>query len=472
MQVTETLLILYGIVNLIYFLIGKKAKRPFAYVGLGLIIIHLLLGEARWQMAAGYLVISVIIATQLFQRSAKKWIRVISSVAGLLLIALSGALCYTLPVFTLPAPIGSYAVASQSLYLKDDSRKEDITTDPSDVRELMVDVFYPVNGPVGNTLPYLKPEERLGFAMKYDLPPSAFSYLNQVKTHVLQNASPAEGAFPVLIFSPGYYTPASGYHSIIAEMVSHGFVVFSINHSYETMASHFPDGREIFFDQAYANQYNWSDAMGKAVNQFDIATEAEKYEAIKAVNIANVGANLSVERWSTDISAVIDAMQEWNQDSSFPLTGQLKLDQIGAFGHSRGGASAINASLTDQRIKATANLDGAQWGKVIQSKMSRPTAVISSARSTLYEVNKYIYHEAKGADFYDVVLANSGHSNFSDIPYMVRIPQLNEAGSILPERATASFNGFILAFFQKHLEGKTADLSKVVASDGNLSWKE
>ena len=472
MQLAETLLMLYAAVNIFYFIFGKKSNKPLAFAGLALLLIHIILGETRWQVGPVYLIATIIILVHFFPFRASKWLKVPAYVLGIVFTVISGVLCYALPVFSLPKPTGSYTVASKTLYLKDESRQEDITPDPNDNRELIIDLWYPAVKAQGPTKPYLEPVERKGFALKYGLPEAAFHYLDGVKTQVYLDQTPVDEAFPVLIFSPGYYTPASGYHSILGDIASHGFIIFSINHSYETMGSRFPDGHEIFFDQAYADKYNWSEAMGKAVNEFDNAAEHEKREAIKKVNAANTGATLSVTRWSADITAVLDQIMEWNTDPAFALAGKMKLDQIGVFGHSRGGAAAVEASLFNDRIKAAANLDGAQWGNVIDAKLSKPTAVFSSAGSLLYEVNRYLFQNARSTDFYDIVVDRTGHSNFSDIPYMIGLSQLNEAGSIAPQKATASFNGFLVAFFDKHLSRKSIDLDAVVSGDKNLRFKE
>ena len=452
MQFAETILILFVTGNLLYFLFGKKPDKRLAYFGLVLLTLHILLGEARWQMFPTYLSLVIILPIHFFQVKARKWVRAVSSVLGILIAVASFVLCYALPVFKLPEPMGPFAVASQALYVKEESRFEDITADPDDFRELMVDVYYPVDRQDGPALPYLSSIDRLGFARKYGLPDFTFHYLDGVKTHVQAAAAPAETSFPVLIFSPGYYTPATGYLSVITELASQGFVVFCINHSYETMGSRFPDGREIFFDQEFAMNSYWSDAMGKAVDRFDAAnSEEEKYAAIQNANKVFEGGAPMVARWAKDISSVIDAIEDWNEEPEFALAGRLKMDQLGVLGHSRGGAAAIEASIFDERIKAAANLDGAQWGSVIDTTLHKPTALFSSASTVDYDVNKYIFLKSRGAIFYDVVLNNSGHSNFSDIPFMIRISQLNEAGSIDPKTATVSFNAFLTVISRSDL---------------------
>lgn len=471
MQLAETLLILFVTGNIFYFIFGKKPIKALGLTGLILLVFHILLGEARWQAIPVYLVLSILVWVNFFQPKSRKWLRIMGYSFGIIFIILSSALCFALPVFKLYKPTGPYAISSESLYLKDDAREEDITLKQGDKRELMIDLYYPTNE-LGKTINYLPEVERKGFALKYGLPSFAFNYLDAVETFIQGKNAPLNDSFPVLIFSPGYYTPASGYQSILADMASHGYIIFSINHSYETMGSRFPDGREIYFDQEFAANSYWSEAMTNAIKRFDAATTEEaKFEAIQHVNEVFDGGGPMIARWAADITSVIDAIEAWNENPDFLLAGKMKLDQLGAFGHSRGGAAAVECSIFDERIKAAANLDGAQWGHVIDTLLIKPTAVLSSTNFNPYDVNQYIFRDAKGPLFYDIAVANTGHSNFSDIPYMVRIPQLNQAGSITPAVATASFNTFLQAFFKKHLQGEDSDLKNLVEKDVNLSWK-
>jgi predicted dienelactone hydrolase len=66
-----------------------------------------------------------------------------------------------------------------------------------------------------------------------------------VETHTFENAPIAGGTarFPLLIFSHGGGVPTFGYTSQIEELVSQGYVVAAIEHTYEDGAVGFPDGR-------------------------------------------------------------------------------------------------------------------------------------------------------------------------------------------------------------------------------------
>lgn len=57
--------------------------------------------------------------------------------------------------------------------------------------------------------------------------------------------------FPGIGFSHGYHSKANGYYALLSEIVSHGYIVFGINHTYESTGTTFPNGEIKFFDFEY-----------------------------------------------------------------------------------------------------------------------------------------------------------------------------------------------------------------------------
>lgn len=168
------------------------------------------------------------------------------------------------PVFKLPTPSGEYKVGSQYLKIMSD-RLEVITEDPEDKRAIMVKIWYPSVVANEKKEPYLNQGNRLGFSSKYGLPESITHYLDYVQTNTYQKPQIAEEKFPILIFSHGSNAEAFGYYALMEEIVSHGFIVFNINHTYESSGSLFPDGEIKLYDKSlegrsenlidYANTY-------------------------------------------------------------------------------------------------------------------------------------------------------------------------------------------------------------------------
>lgn len=218
-----------------------------------LLVLHFLIDGYRWQMIPAYLTI-LILAWCIYQEYSffkGGWFR--KSISGLVLIILlflGWILPYLLPVFDLPATTGKYKVGAQDIHLIT-NRDEPITPEKGDKRELMIKAWYPANINNEDKEVFLNQAERIGFASKHGLPTSTFNYLDHVNTNTFVNPAVEDGKFPVLIFSHGQYSNATGYYSIIEEIVSHGYIVLNINHTYESIGSLFPNGEIKLFDKAW-----------------------------------------------------------------------------------------------------------------------------------------------------------------------------------------------------------------------------
>jgi len=153
----------------------------------------------------------------------------------------------------LPKPSGLYAIGTKNLYFVDASRPESFTPDPDDHREVAVRVWYPAimqkdGKPVG--LIENAPELASIHSSYSPLPPTVFDSLSSIETHSYRGADILESPelFPVLLFSHAYWAGMTQSTVLMEELASHGYIVVSIGHAYET--SHFlrEDGSIEAFD--------------------------------------------------------------------------------------------------------------------------------------------------------------------------------------------------------------------------------
>jgi len=464
MRVFEIILLIISTV--FPFLISIKGyqlnkKIPLVIIG-GLMILHFIFEGYRWQMVPAYLII-LILAWCIYKNYSffkAGWLRkTITGIALVLLLIFAWALPYILPVFELPTPTGKHSVGSQYIHLKT-SQDEIITAKTDDKRELMIKVWYPAQLNNEATEFYLNEGDRMGFASKYGLPKSTFNYLDYVKTHTYVNPSVEKGQFPILIFSHGSYSDASGYYALLEEIASQGYIVLNINHTYESSGSLFPDGEIKLYNSEYDRKHNnqeMADMVWDAMQNYNESkTPEEQYAASEDLIRNYIAADIS-NRWSKDISMVIDELAKWNK-STF-LANHIAISKIGVFGHSQGGSAAGRALFDDDRIKAGISVDGIQWGKMIDTMMTKPFMLISSDWDASHpDFNKHIFRNGSNSDFYNSKLLNSGHSSFMDIPLMINLSYINEAGSINPTKGFEITSEMILQFFDMYLLDKPSNL--------------
>ena len=74
------------------------------------------------------------------------------------------------------------------------------------------------------------------------VPPDA---LSTVRTNAAVDATPAgrQRSLPLVVLSPGFTSPRSTLTALAEDLASHGYVVAGIEHTYESFATAFPDGR-------------------------------------------------------------------------------------------------------------------------------------------------------------------------------------------------------------------------------------
>lgn len=442
-------------------LINKNLNKPYV-IGLLVIIlsIHLIFDGFRWQMIPAYLiwVIALITALRESRQRSSTTVRIFKIIGLIILLALAIFFPSIFPVFELPQATGPFTVGTKDISLELD-REEAITADKKDKRSLMIKVWYPSKETGGKKDLYVDIAGRNGFAQKYGLPPSMFNYLNKVETNVYRNIQIADESFPVLIFSHGYNSKANGYYALLSALVSQGYVVFAINHTYESTGTTFLDGTQKYFDYEYASQIEsgtWG-TMEPVIEAFKSDLSFEDRHPIVQKGLTTYFVRDMVERWAEDIVDVVDKLDEWNNTRFFK--GKLDLSKVGVFGHSRGGAAAGESLLIDKRIRAGANIDGVQWGQIVDTIFQKPFLFLSADWPEEHEdLNQHAYVNKSTSVFYEGIVRQTGHSNFMDIPYMIPLNALSQAGDIDPDLAIEITSKVVTSFFDKHLKNKEIDL--------------
>ncbi|WP_327581830.1 hypothetical protein OHA25_38520 [Nonomuraea sp. NBC_00507] len=160
------------------------------------------------------------------------------------------------PATALPAPTGDYPVGRTDLHLVDSSRPDPWVSDRI-VRELMVSLWYPTRKGGGKLARYVTPQES-------ELIIRAVPQLEDIPADTLANTTtharvdtPAlkrRGGWPLVVLSPGMSLPRATMTSLAEEFASRGYLVAGIEHTYESVATTFPDGRTVTFEAGKAGQ--------------------------------------------------------------------------------------------------------------------------------------------------------------------------------------------------------------------------
>lgn len=403
----------------------------------------------RWQMAPAYALAGLLFAiwltrlatpaTGLVGRDWAKWIAVC---LGAPAIAISLAMGILFPVFRIPTPGGPFGIGTLTYHWVDADRPELFVDDPSARRELMVQIWYPAGTEPGRPrAPYVEDGAVLApLARLLHLPGFIFGYLKYIRTNAVVSAPAAGGAaFPLLIFSHG----RGGFRQhdtwLVEELVSRGYVVAAIDHTFAASGVIFPDGRLVTIDPRMTDR-KFVDAM--------------------------------VPYLAGDVVFALSRITALNDsDPMGILGGRLDLGRVGIFGLSLGGEVSAEASLLDRRIRASLIMDVWMPADVLRRGLDVPTMWLSRDAGTMRregwreaDIDETLstmrsVYDSLPRDGYFVLVPGMYHQDFSDAPLLSPLTSLlGMTGPIDGRRAHEILGAYALAFFDRYLSGKPGSL--------------
>jgi hypothetical protein len=400
----------------------------------------------------------------------------VALVTVIALAALVGPAAAAPVVPTLPMPEGQYAVGRTTLHLIDFKRRDPFT--PVRRRELMATVTYPARHagryPRGRWFGRAVAQdlEASLSAPPTSLPPGSVDLVGAV-AHARVDAPVAQPpewrarGWPVVLFSPGGGSSRELNTAQIEDLASRGYVVVSIDHTYEAPVVEFPGGR-----------------VARQVPGF----VSEDPKVLRVVFKRAIDARVADTRFVLDRLA---ALERGRRPDGSPgrlpagLRGALDLARVGMFGYSYGGYTAGEAMVEDRRIDAGVNLDGTMahgfdvsedWpyapGEVVTRGLDRPFLLFGSTGHNHLGSEGFPTGDPSWQQFWasqrgwklDVTLRGSSHGSFGDLqvggPQIARGLGLPPAtfqpliGTIDPDRSIGAQRAYIASFFDLHLRGR------------------
>jgi predicted dienelactone hydrolase len=388
-------------------------------------------------------------------RLKRKFLLIIGISAALGLILAAGLLLYIVirrnQTRTLPKPTGPYAVGRVLYEWTDESRRETFTESLEDYRELTIWIWYPAETPSGTgPAPYLPRAWRRARERERGIGSILFQSPTSIHAHAYDNAALATGEdqYPVLIFEPGLGPTVSDYTTLLEDLASHGYIIIGVNPTYSSSAVVFSDGRVV-----------------KQSKQGSIPDNASVSEA------RQIGDEL-VRIWAQDLIFAMNQAQVLNMDHSL-FAGRMDLTHIGLFGHSFGGAAAIEACHLDSRCQASIDIDGYLYGDVIQTSLQQPVLFLWSSTSDTQEPHyrqavqdvSAIYNRLPSG--YQITLHDARHFNFTDyaVEFSPVLRLVDMLGSIDGTRGLQTTRSYVLAFFDTYLRNQESPLLQAPSDD-------
>jgi hypothetical protein len=360
-----------------------------------------------------------------------------------------------------PRPTGPFPVGTTELHLIDRDRDDSYV--PGRSRELMISIWYASRGGPVAPAPYLPPQTAElyaeGAAVALQQPVEAVDWVG-ARSHagLLAPVSGSWGRRPVLLFSPGFGVPRGLGSILVAEFASRGYVVVTIDHTYEVAGVEFPGGR-LEVQTLPQGEYA---LMARATRVADVRFVLDSLAVLAA------GGNPDAEK--RRLPAGLGQM--------------LDLQRVGIYGHSAGGITAADVMDVDGRVKAGIDLDGTLGygypdgaaSPTVQHGVDRPFLLMGAGgtgpdggpQTHRTERSWGLFWDHSTGWKRDLNVPAGMHYTFIDhqalIPWFRRFfevpPELlaTTIGTVGPERILRALRSYLPAFFDQHLRGRRSKL--------------
>jgi len=387
-----------------------------AFVGFSLLtIVTIIEWNLRYYTTAAALLLFAVIGVMglIRKRQEKrpyKTARVVFNAIGMTLLILMVTLpSIIFPQHKLVKPTGEYQVATAN-YSYTDTKRIETYTDAGEHRKLNVEMWFPKN---------------------------------------------AVGKFPLIVFSHGSFGTKSSNTSLYNELASHGYVVCSIDHTYQCLFTTDKDGHTTLMDMGYMKEISDENAHIDKQQSYDFY---KKWMKIR----------------TDDMNYVIDYIlaEEKNNDAD-TVYKLIDTTKIGVIGHSLGGSAALGIGRIRDDISAVialespfmCDIEGGKDGEFIFTDKVYPVPVLNVysdqgwsllPSAPQYEEN-YALLSATNATAFNIHINGVGHLSLTDLalvsPLLTRMinGKKTTTDSIYCIKA---INKACLDFFDSYLKGK------------------
>lgn len=260
---------------------------------------------------------------------------------------------------------------------------------------------------------------------------------------------------PLIVFSHGGLGVKSSNESLYNELASHGFVVCSIDHAYQSFYSIDKDGYITWIDLGYVQELFAEDSRS------DIQQSYEYYQKWMKIR-------------TDDINFVIDyiiaEVSKHDADRAYKL---VDIGKIGVMGHSLGGSAALGVGRIRTDVKAVIalespymfDIEGVKEGQFVFTDKIYPIPVLNVYSDgswgilgdrPQYATNYKMINEPDEAVF-NAYISGVGHLALTDFaltsPFLTRVLDGKKSTT---ETVTAlrTINRISLDFFNSFLKGE------------------
>lgn len=263
-----------------------------------------------------------------------------------------------------------------------------------------------------------------------------------------------EETFPLIIFSHGAFGFVESNYSLYEELVSEGYIVCSISHTYHAFFT-----KETNGSMKLVNMKFMQDAIDATNGLYGIEEEKALEDEWMAVRIG-------------DMNFVLDTIEQMAQDQTTDEAFKhMNLDKIGLIGHSLGGATSVEIARERNDIDAVIVLDGTHIGERIgvengeyiynNEPLNVPVLDIRSeihSSSITESANEYVNDHTMmiASTGQAVTILGTAHMNFTDLPmFSPFLASMLGTGTCDARKCIEQIDSIALEWFNYYIKGDT-----------------
>ena len=331
---------------------------------------------------------------------------------------------------------GKYFVGTQNFQLVDSTRSMWFTDDIKGFRTLSVKMWYPADeNSLSERAPYADKHQLIAKALSEGLgvPEALMSRAGAVRCNSWLNTDISMGNFPIVLYSHGHQSLKIANTFQAEEIASNGYIVIAPDHTYDAALTVINEDKIIY-------------TRSKLPNNDEEALEPGMIKRVKKQ------LNIRVE----DVRFILDEMVErFSKDEQFNKS--VDFENIGIFGHSFGGCTAIMAANNDKRIDAILGLDAyflplPQY--IIDQDINKPfvhIGQVSWGDSDNYELMKN-FGSNNTEKSYHFSVEGAKHNDFTDFSQFTKLTRKFGSGKVPQKEIRNIMNNIMLQFFNYHLK--------------------
>ena len=341
------------------------------------------------------------------------------------------------------AVTGKYEIGTKRFVFVDSNRTNWYLNEfNKDFRKLMVQVWYPAKIEEYNQKsPYIDNQSALTHTIKnqgYAVPKILSDQIGSIECNSWESATPLlNNVFPIIIFSHGHGGLRTQNTNQVEELVSHGYIVIAMDHTYDAGFVEFLDGEIAYSLTARSNDNTAIVSPEEFYTRFSYRTNDVKF-ILEQIN--------DFDNYDYDIFSIMNR------------------DEIGIFGHSYGGLTSFYSAFYNKEIKSAFALDG--WfepmpDSLILEDINKPLFHLGQHNKgeirywndlNYKKLETFMNNNSNSSIMIDV--PGSYHYDYTDFTYFTYLTKkMNFSGSVPTDTMAKIMNTTLVDFFNYTLKG-------------------